>query len=87
MRVLILVFSLILSFVVIAEEIPDTTNDHSLTVRMRPVDRDWTFFQSISCDRLHKIVFHSRNEELLLAKRKNQCVNQYKAFLPQPVNR
>tara|TARA_B110000014_G_scaffold69475_1_gene47428 strand:+ start:260 stop:520 length:261 start_codon:yes stop_codon:yes gene_type:complete len=54
---------------------------------MRPVDRDWSYFKSVPCERINDIVFHSRSEEMLLAKRKSQCVNQYKAFLPTHIER
>ncbi|MEE8059937.1 MAG: hypothetical protein V3T17_19220 [Pseudomonadales bacterium] len=52
---------------------------------MRAVDRDWAYFKSVSCDDIGQVVFHSRSEEILLAKRKSQCLNQYKAFLPVPI--
>ncbi len=55
--------------------------------KMRPVDRDWAYFKSISCNDISRVVFHSRSEEMLLAKRKSQCLNKYKAFLPVPVER
>lgn len=55
--------------------------------KMRAVDRDWDYFKSIPCDRLAKITFHSRSEEILLAKRKSQCIDKYKAFLPKPLDR
>ncbi len=54
---------------------------------MRAVDRDWSYFKSVPCDQINEIVFHSRSEEILLAKRKQQCVDQYKAFLPVPIDR
>ncbi|ARN75866.1 hypothetical protein [Oceanicoccus sagamiensis] len=54
---------------------------------MRVVDRDWSYFKSIPCEQVNKLVFHSRSEEILLAKRKRQCVEQYKAFLPVPIDR
>ncbi|MBL4827512.1 MAG: hypothetical protein JKY66_07340 [Spongiibacteraceae bacterium] len=62
-----------------------TTDSAVVKPRMRPVDRDWSYFKAIPCDELHQIVFHSRTEEILLAKRKSQCVSQYKAFLPTPI--
>lgn len=55
--------------------------------KMRKVDRDWEYFKSVHCDNLDKIVFHSRSEEILLAKRKAQCVDKYKAFLSKPIKR
>lgn len=57
-----------------------------LQPKMRPIDRDWSYFKTIPCERIKKEVFHSRSEELLLAQRKSQCINKYKAFLSQPVN-
>jgi hypothetical protein len=52
---------------------------------MRVVDRDWSYFKTVPCDRLSELTAHSRSEEILIAKRKNQCLNKYKAFLPQPI--
>jgi hypothetical protein len=60
-------------------------NRYDQSPKMRPVDRDWDYFKAIACDDLAKVVFHSRSEEILLAKRKAQCVDKYKAFLPKPV--
>ena len=59
----------------------------SLKPTMRAVDRDWDYFKAVNCEDIAHIVFHSRSEELLLAKRKAQCLDKYKAFLPVPVDR
>lgn len=55
--------------------------------KMRPVDRDWEYFKTVDCADIDKIVFHSRSEEFLVAKRKKQCLERYRAFMPVPVNR
>lgn len=55
--------------------------------KMRPVDRDWEYFKAIDCADIDKVVFHSRSEEFLLAKRKKQCLERYRAFMPVPVSR
>lgn len=51
-----------------------------LQPRMKTVDRDWTYFESIPCKEIDKVVYHSPSEEKLLAKRKAQCLGLYKAF-------
>ena len=72
----------------VVQSMPSTSeHDGAVTPKMRPVDRDWDYFKAVPCSELEKIVFHSRSEEMLLAKRKSQCVNKYKAFLPVPVKR
>lgn len=62
------------------------TTDEQPQPKMRAIDRDWEYFKAVPCERINKEVFHSRSEELLLAKRKSQCVNRYKAFLPKPLS-
>lgn len=54
---------------------------------MRPMDRDWSYFKDISCNQIHRIQFHSRSEEMLVAKRKSQCLHKYDAFMPKPIER
>lgn len=58
-----------------------------LEPKMRAVDREWDYFKQVHCDDIGRVVFHSRSEEILLAKRKSQCMSKYKAFLPNPVDR
>ena len=53
--------------------------------KMHVVDRDWEYFKAISCSLINDVKFHSRSEEILVAKRKSQCVNKYEAFLPRPI--
>lgn len=53
--------------------------------QMRAIDRNWSYFKSVPCDRVDKEVFHSRSEEILLAQRKSQCIDAYKAFLSKPL--
>ena len=55
--------------------------------KMRPIDRDWEYFKQVACERINDEVFHSRSEEMLLAKRKAQCSDKYKAFFNQPLER
>lgn len=55
--------------------------------KMRVVDRDWQYFKTISCNLINDVKFNSRSEEILIAKRKSQCVNKYEAFLPKPIER
>ena len=55
--------------------------------KMRPVDRDWEYFKKVPCERVDKEVFHSRSEEMLLAKRKSQCLKRYDAFFNKPIDR
>jgi hypothetical protein len=61
--------------------------EEKLEPSMRAVDREWDYFKAIPCEKVNEIVFHSRTEEKLLARRKQQCVDKYKAFLPTPINR
>ncbi len=60
--------------------------DDKLVLRpsMKVVDRDWSYFKSIPCKDIDKVVFHSIEEEALLAKKKNQCMDRYKAFYSKP---
>lgn len=53
--------------------------------KMRAVDRDWEYFKSVPCERISSEVYHSQPEEILLAKRKSQCMNKYDAFFAKPV--
>lgn len=64
-----------------------TDDTERLSPKMLAVDRDWKYFKSVHCDDIAKVVFHSRSEEILLAKRKSQCLNKYNAFFPNPVDR
>ncbi|MGK0442997.1 MAG: hypothetical protein ACJA0N_002817 [Pseudohongiellaceae bacterium] len=57
----------------------------SSELKMRPVDRDWSYFKAVSCERIQKHKFHSSTEEMLLAKRKSQCINKYQKFFSQPI--
>ena len=54
---------------------------------MKTVDRDWGYFESIPCKDIDKVVYHSPSEERLLAKRKDQCMERYKAFYTRPTTR
>ena len=54
---------------------------------MKTLDRDWEYFESIPCKDIDKAVYHSPSEERLLAKRKGQCMDQYKAFYTRPTAR
>ena len=55
--------------------------------KMRPMDRDWDFFKNIPCDSLSNMVSYSQAEDILLAKRKSQCTDKYKAFFNRPLER
>ena len=55
--------------------------------KMRPVDRSWEYFKKVPCEEVKHLVFHSRSEEILVAKRKSQCTNKYDAFFSKPVER
>lgn len=55
--------------------------------KMRTVDRDWEYFKAVPCEQVSQLVFHSDSEEILIAKRKSQCLNQYKAFFPNPIDK
>jgi hypothetical protein len=59
----------------------------ALQPSMKAVDRDWAYFESIPCKDIDKVVYHSPLEESLLAKRKGQCMDQYKAFYTRPATR
>ncbi len=61
------------------------TTDNQQGPKIRAVDRDWSYFSKIPCDEVKQIVFHSDSEEILLAQRKRQCMDKYKAFLSTPV--
>jgi hypothetical protein len=87
--------SLLLGFVfisvaVLSDEKPLNTSKGKAEVikpAMRPMDRDWQYFSEQSCDEINKFVGHSTKEKKLIIKRKKQCMDKYKAFLPQPINR
>ena len=68
-------------------ENPNDSNIVKLKPKMRTVDRQWDFFKFVSCNDLNQIVFHSNEERRLLKKRKKQCLEKYRAFLPSPVGR
>ena len=74
------------SFTAQSDELP-AQQRQALEPTMRPVDRDWSYFKSVSCEDIEKLVSHSRSEQILLAKRKKQCLDKYRAFLPAPVDR
>lgn len=79
---------ILVSMVSVLLAAPAYANDIEQGVaKMRPVDRDWEYFKTIDCADIEKIVFHSRSEEFLVAKRKKQCLERYRAFMPVPVNR
>ena len=83
-------FSLLLSFLLlspmtVAVSLGELEEEEQPQPKMRVVDRDWSYFQSFPCEKVHTLVHHSRSEEILIAKRKSQCMNRYKAFLPKPV--
>ncbi len=69
-----------------AAPLSETGGSSKLQPSMRAVDRDWDYFESIPCGQLAKQVFHSASEEKLLAKRKSQCLQRYKAFMPDTVH-
>ena len=77
----LVVTSLVFSHCLFAED------TEVLQPRMKTVDRDWTYFESIPCKDIGKEVYHSPSEERLLAKRKDQCMDQYKAFYTRPTAR
>lgn len=89
MKIIVFVVTLLTVHLVHAEA-PHKSSDSELTAKptMRPVDRDWQYFKAVPCEEVDKLVFHSRSEEIYVAKRKSQCkkqlMNQYKAFLPEP---
>lgn len=60
-----------------AEEPPPAPQPH-----MRPVDRDWSFFAALPCGRLDSTPVHSAAEKQLLERRRRQCLDRYRAFLP-----
>ncbi len=55
--------------------------------RMRVLARDWQYFKAVPCSQVKQLVFHSRTEEILIARRKRQCLEAYKAFFPKPIER
>ncbi len=80
-------FSSLLLMLTLVASVFASDQQQDIKPTMRAVDRDWEYFKSVPCEKLTEIVFHSRSEEKLLAKRKQQCVDQYKAFLPVPIDR
>lgn len=86
-----LLLSLLLSicFFAVAEQRENANQSSILKLKpkMRTVDRKWDYFKSVSCNDINQIVFHSNEEKRLLKKRKNQCLEKYRAFLPSPVDR
>jgi len=57
--------------------------NNTSTAKLKAVDRDWEYFRAVPCQDLDKIVVYSDGEKKLLDKRKNECVQQYKAFIPK----
>lgn len=62
--------------------LPENTDPKA---KMRPVDRDWQYFKTIPCKDVPELKFHSRSEEMLIAKRKSQCLKQFDAFFSKPI--
>lgn len=58
-------------------------DDNTSAARMKVVDRDWAYFKAIPCENLDKIVVYSDKENKLLDRKKNECIQQYKAFIPK----
>ena len=83
----VLLLSIVISVPVFSQQPSSSEALEPLAPKMRAVDRDWNYFKQIRCEDVERIVFHSRAEELLLAKRKAQCLEKYEAFLPVPVDR
>ena len=82
-----LLLSILVSVPVFSQQPSSSEALEPLEPKMRAVDRDWNYFKQIRCEDIERIVFHSRSEELLLAKRKALCLKKYEAFLPVPVDR
>jgi hypothetical protein len=80
--------ALLISFPLLthAQGLPEAGTE-APTPTMRVVERDWQYFKTVPCSQVNSLVAHSRSEELLLARRKQQCVDRYKAFMPNPVIR
>lgn len=60
------------------------TND---SPKMRAVDRDREYFNSIPCDAIVHIKGHSDSEQALINQRKNACAKKYDAFFSKPLER
>ena len=58
-------------------------DDNTSSARLKVVDRDWEYFKTIPCQDLDKIVVYSDAENKLLDRKKNECIQQYKAFIPK----
>ena len=83
---------MLLGLIMMSSSVFSNDSSHKEVVRlspppkMRAVDRDWEYFKAVPCKRIKSEVFHSRSEEILIAKRKSQCKNQYNAFFTKPVD-
>lgn len=59
----------------------------TLSPSMRIIDRDWSYFESVPCETIEQTKAHSEQEQRLITRRKHQCINRYKAFFSQPIER
>ena len=85
MNYLITLIAIVVSTLVIAADATDRMSREES--QMRPVDRDWAYFNSVPCNEVRHLRHHSRSEEMLIARRKGQCLKKYDAFLPRPVEK
>lgn len=84
-RLSILFFGFLFASIVLAVDLGTLPENTEPKAKMRPVDRDWQYFKTIPCKDIPKLKFHSRSEEMLIAKRKSQCLKQFDAFFSKPI--
>jgi hypothetical protein len=68
-----------------AVDLGSVANDEQPQPKMREMDRDWDYFKTVPCAEIDTLKFHSRSEEMMIAKRKGQCLDRYKAFFSKPI--
>ena len=59
--------------------------EKKLEPKMRVVDRNWDYFKTIPCEEVSNVALQSRSEQKFLTRRKNECLNKYRAFFAKPV--
>ena len=84
-RFLVVFSGFLFTSVALAVDLGTLPDNADPKAKMRVVDRDWQYFKTIPCKDVPKLKFHSRSEEMLIAKRKSQCLKQFDAFFSKPI--
>ena len=73
---------LLLCAVVLAVVADDEEPTQKWEPQAREVDREWSYFAQLPCNGLDSVKARSNGEQHLLERRRQQCLDRYKAFYP-----